>query len=270
MGQKTLKDFPDTTMLVVDDELFIRNCIRDVFTREGLSVFTAESVADAKRIVSEEDIDIVLTDLQMPGSDGIDLINWLKDYDSDMAVLVISGTANIADAVRAMRAGAWDYVTKPFQPIADLHTRAEKCLERREMLLQIKKYQKQMRDMVAANNTDLLKLHAAMEQIASGVLITSLDGTIEYVNPWFAAATGYNRDELIGQTPKILKSGEHPPSFYQKLWSTILSGQIWSGKICNKRKDGSLYCEMCKITPLKDAEGKITNFVASRETVGLD
>ncbi|QOX80848.1 response regulator (plasmid) [Trichlorobacter lovleyi] len=260
-------DLSKITMLVVDDEPFIRTCIKDLFTRSKMKVFVAADVKEAQKIISEEDVDIVLTDLQLPEEDGAGLISWMKDFDSDIAVLVISGTANISDAVRAMRAGAWDYVTKPFEPIADLQTRVERCIERREMLLQIKQYQKQMRDMVAASSADLYKLHAAVEQIAAGVFITSIDGTIEYVNPWFAASTGYSKEELIGQNPRILKSGVHVPEFYKDMWSTILNGETWSGRICNKRKDGTLYTETCKITSLKDALGNVTNFVASRETV---
>lgn len=106
------------------------------------------------------------------------------------------------------------------------------------------------------------RLSIAIEQAAEGVVITRTDGTIQYVNPGLERMTGYSRDELIGQTPRILKSGEHDATFYRQLWSTITAGGVWSGRFINRRKDGRLYYEDATISPVKDASGKIVSFVA--------
>jgi two-component system cell cycle sensor histidine kinase/response regulator CckA len=111
------------------------------------------------------------------------------------------------------------------------------------------------------------RLVAAIEQSAEGVIITNADGTIEYVNPGLERITGYSRDELIGQTPRILKSGEQGTEFYRRLWETIKAGNIWSGRFINRRKDGRLYHEDATITPVKDASGKIVNFVAVKRDI---
>ncbi len=109
---------------------------------------------------------------------------------------------------------------------------------------------------------ELERLMTAIEQAAESILITDLTGKIQYVNPAFEKISGYRKEEAIGQTPRILKSGKHDLAFYENLWSTIINGQIWQGRSTNKRKNGELFTEEKTISPVRDAEGNITYFVA--------
>ncbi|MBI3762368.1 MAG: PAS domain S-box protein [Chloroflexi bacterium] len=111
------------------------------------------------------------------------------------------------------------------------------------------------------------KLSSAVEQTADNVFITDRDGLIEYVNPAFEKLTGYSKDEAIGQTPRILKSGEHVPEFYEKMWQTILAGKVFRATLKNRKKSGELYYEEKTITPLKDAQGNITHFVSTGKDI---
>ena len=109
---------------------------------------------------------------------------------------------------------------------------------------------------------ELRKLSSAVEQTADSVVITNKQGIIEYVNPAFETTTGYNRDEVIGATPKILKSGMHDAAFYKKLWGIILKGKPYQGTIVNKKKNGEAYWCQQTISSMKDASGEITHFVS--------
>lgn len=113
----------------------------------------------------------------------------------------------------------------------------------------------------------LLLQSAAFDASATGLVITDVAGIIQSVNPAFCQMTGYSRDDLIGHNPRILKSGEHPPSFYRDLWKTILSGQVWYGTLINRRKDGALYHERQTITPIRDNDGRICHFIACKEDI---
>lgn len=113
----------------------------------------------------------------------------------------------------------------------------------------------------------LLKFARAVEQSPSSVLITDTKGNIEYVNPKFTQLTGYLPEEVIGQNPRILKSGKTPPEEYKRLWSTITSGGEWRGEFCNKKKNGNLYWEYASISPIKNPEGVITHFLAVKEDI---
>ena len=113
----------------------------------------------------------------------------------------------------------------------------------------------------------LLTLSRAVEQSASLVVVTDAAGRIEYVNPEFTRVTGFTEDESLGQNPRILKSGVTPPETYAQLWSTISSGHEWRGEFHNRKKDGSLYWATCSISPVRDAQGVITHFVAIQEDI---
>lgn len=113
----------------------------------------------------------------------------------------------------------------------------------------------------------LRDLSRAVEQSPAVVMITDVEGHIEYVNPKFEAVTGYTSGEVLGKTPRILKSGQTAEEEYRRLWTVILSGREWEGEFQNRRKDGSLYVERASISPVRDEAGKIRHFVAVKEDV---
>ncbi|MEP9411577.1 MAG: PAS domain S-box protein [Candidatus Brocadia sp.] len=114
---------------------------------------------------------------------------------------------------------------------------------------------------------ELRKLFNAVEQSSCSVVITDREGNIEYVNPKFSRVTGYAPEEVIGQNPRILKSGEKPSEEYKSLWDTITSGGEWEGEFHNKKKNGELYWEYASISPIRNPEGAITHFVAIKEDI---
>jgi len=113
----------------------------------------------------------------------------------------------------------------------------------------------------------LNNLATAIEHAGEQIVITDLDGVIQYCNPAFEKITGYSREEAVGANPRILKSGRHTAEFYGQLWTTIKNGEVWTGHLVNKKKDGSLYEEDATISPIRDALGKITGFVAVKRDV---
>lgn len=114
---------------------------------------------------------------------------------------------------------------------------------------------------------EIKKLSTAIEQSSSIVFITDSDGVIEYVNPIFEQVTGYARQEALGQTPRILSSGETPDSLYGEMWGTIKGGWTWRGVLKNKTKNGGRYWCNTVISPVKDQGGNIINFLAVQEDI---
>lgn len=104
-------------------------------------------------------------------------------------------------------------------------------------------------------------LAAALGATANAVVITDRQANILWVNAAFEQFTGYSSRDVVGQTPRLLKSGENPVALYKDLWVTISSGQRWQGELINRRKDGTLYAEQMTITPLRDQAGEISHFV---------
>ena len=119
-----------------------------------------------------------------------------------------------------------------------------------------------------AENT-LGKLSLAVEQSASMVIITDRAGVIDYVNQSFCVTTGYSAEEVIGQTPNLLRSGYMPASLFQEMWDTLLSGESWQGELYNRRKNGEHFWSQMRISPLRAADGEITHMVGIGEDISF-
>ena len=120
-----------------------------------------------------------------------------------------------------------------------------------------------IRDITARKQADSerKRLMAAVEQVGDAIIMTDAQGIILYVNPAFERTTGYSREEIEGRNPSLLKSGQQDKAFYSNLRETISAGQTWDGRMVNRRKDGTLYTEETTISPVRNAEGRIVNYV---------
>ncbi len=113
----------------------------------------------------------------------------------------------------------------------------------------------------------LRQLSQAVEQSPASIVITDPAGNIEYVNPKFVEVTGYTLAEALGKNPRVLKSGETSPEAYRELWQTITAGKEWRGEFHNKKKNGELYWESASISPIRDAAGRATHYLAVKEDI---
>ena len=123
--------------------------------------------------------------------------------------------------------------------------------------------------MIKDAEEQILKLSMSIEQSPSTIVITDVDGNIEYVNPKFCEITGYSTEEAIGQNPRILSSGKIAVEVYQEMWNTIKSGEVWRGELLNKKKNGDLFWEWATIAPIRNEEDEIINYIAIKEDVSL-
>lgn len=120
---------------------------------------------------------------------------------------------------------------------------------------------------IKEQQSKLRLLQQTIEQSPISVVITDINGIIEYVNPEFEKTTGYTREEAIGKNPRILKSGEQSKAYYKNLWDTIRSGENWHGEFHNRRKDGTMYWESAVIAPIYNERNELKQFVAIKEDV---
>lgn len=116
-------------------------------------------------------------------------------------------------------------------------------------------------------SVDMKRLAIAIEHAADIVVVTDAQGVIQYVNPAFVTVTGYTSAEVVGQTPRLLKSGHQDAAFYRELWKTISSGEVWHGRFINRKQNGDVYTEEATLSPVCDATGKITNYVAVKRDI---
>jgi len=127
------------------------------------------------------------------------------------------------------------------------------------------------RDITEIKNAEeqILKLSMCIEQNPSTVVITDVDGNIEYVNPKFSEVSGYSAEEAFGQNPRILKSGQMPDEVYKQMWDTIGAGEVWRGELLNRKKNGELFWEWITMASIKNEDDEIINYVAIKEDISV-
>ncbi|MBI4755750.1 MAG: PAS domain S-box protein [Betaproteobacteria bacterium] len=113
----------------------------------------------------------------------------------------------------------------------------------------------------------LRKLSLAVEQSPESIVITGLDGSIEYVNDSFSRVSGYAPEEVIGENPRILQSGQTPTQTYTEMWEALLRGEAWEGELHNRRKTGEPYVELAHICPIRQPDGRISHYLAIKEDI---
>jgi PAS domain S-box-containing protein len=140
-------------------------------------------------------------------------------------------------------------------------------IHRKQAEEEIRNLNKDLEKRVEERTAELRILSETVEQSPVTVMITDKNATIEYVNPTFSHVTGYSAEEAIGQNPRIVKSGNHPSSFYKDLWDTILSGKPWRGEFLNRKRNDEEFWESASISAIKNDEGEITHFVAVKQDI---
>lgn len=254
-------------LLTIDDEESVRSSVAAFFEDCGFTVIQAGDGRDGIDKIQTLHPDVVITDLRMPHGDGMEVIDAVIRFDDNLPIIVLSGTGVLSDAIDALRRGAWDYLTKPVADLIELELVVARCVERARLVRENRNYHDNLELLVKQRTMELRKLSTAVEQSANSVVITDVNGTIEYVNPKFTKVSGYSSEEAIGQNPRILKSDKQPDSYYIEMWKILSSGREWQGEFCNKTKEGRQYWELASIAPIKDETGAITNYVAIKEDI---
>lgn len=125
----------------------------------------------------------------------------------------------------------------------------------------------EMQETLEERLRELRTYQAAVEHAGHGIYVTDTDETIEYVNPAFEEITGYSAEEAVGQTPRILQSGEMDEEYYQRLWETLSAGEVWEAEVIDRREDGERIVVDQTIAPIKDDDGEINGYVAVQQDI---
>jgi PAS domain S-box-containing protein len=194
------------------------------------------------------DLDIILSDYEIPQFCGLRALELLQESGLDVPFIIISGTIGEELAVAVMKLGASDYLLK------DRLKRLGPAVNHVIADTQLRRERRRLGEQLLLHST-------AVEAADNAILMTDRNGAIIWVNAAFTALTGYTADEVLGKTPRVLKSGKHDQSFYRNLWKTILAGQTWRGEFTNHRKDGSVFYDALTITPVRSGGGLITHYI---------
>jgi len=212
----------------------------------------AGSLEEAKTMLQRGDYGFVLFEHETGDTAATRLLSEFLHTRGAMPFILLTEHADEKAVAEIVQAGAYDCVERSQLTGANL-VRTIRCA------LNLHATQKQRQ----VSEQSLRKLSCAVEQSADTIFVTNSEGIIEYVNPAFEALTGYSRQEVTGKAQSILKSDLQPPVLYNELWETICAGGVCRGIVVNRKKNGELYYVDESISPIRDAEGRITHFVSN-------
>jgi len=243
-------------ILLVEDLPSDADLIKHEIKNSGFDLISlvVETEKEYIEALKEFDPDIILSDYSLPTFDGRQALRIREELASHIPFILVTGSNNEETAVECMKAGADDYILK--DNLKRLGQALKTALEKKT-IIRLKKEAEEK----------LSVLSRAVEQNPALILITGIDGKIEYVNKRFTETTGYSFEEVLGKNPRILKSGNQSIGYYKDLWETVLSGKEWTGEILNRKKGGDLYWENLMISPMVNETGQITHLVSIREDV---
>lgn len=255
-------------IIFLDDSKVDAEIVKNKLEREIDFDFNFTHVATRDDFIACIDFfkpDLILSDYYLDNYTGKDALHDVKKTGLLIPFIFISGLISEDEAINLINEGAWDYVFK--NNINRLPLAVTTALKLKEEILKVKIAETEVNLLKENIDFQLKILYNAIAQMPVSVVITDINGIIQYVNPKFEETTGYKSNEAIGQKNSITSSHNHSKEFYSNLWNIILSGKVWEGEIINKKKDGTLFWEDVSISPIFDDNNKIVHFVAVKNDV---
>ncbi len=281
----TVNERTKKTILLVEDEVVIAATEVLMLEKHGYEVLTAVSGEEAVDIANKNDaIDLILMDIDLgEGMDGTEAAERILKI-KEIPIVFLSAHTEPEIVAKTERITSYGYVVKSSGPTVllaslkmafRLFEAHKKIHNQRAELEHVVQELKVTNTELARSREELLDremkmsyFYPAIMAVANGIVITDRRGMIIWVNPAFSKMTGYTVEEAIGKNPgDLVKSGMQDVEFYNGMWETILSGNVWEGILINRRKNGTQYTEEMTITPVKDKAGNITHFIAVKQDV---
>lgn len=239
----------DMSLLYVEDDQAAREAVSRLLMRVVPKVYAAANGREGLEAYRAHTPDVVVTDIRMPLMDGIEMAREIRRLRPDCQVVILTAFDDSEYLLDCVSIGINHYIMKPVD-FAELAEAVGRCCDYVGLRRRLSKQEE-----------TLNLLSQALEQAPASVLITDLEGTIEYVNTTFTKVTGYSAREVVGRNPRILSSGLNPPEIYQGLWNSIRVGEEWECELANCRKDGQVCWELAKFSPLRNPAGDIIKYL---------
>lgn len=244
-------------ILFLEDSLLDKDLTVEQLTQAGfnMAITHVKNEIEFVEALQEKSFDIILSDFNLGAFNAFGALEITQKRCPKTPFVCISGAIGEEIAVEMLKKGAVDYVMKD-KP-GRLPFVIQKALEGVQETKTFELAQEKLK-----------LLSRAVEASSVSVVITDIQGDINYVNAHFTEKTGYSHQEVLGKNPRVLNSGKQSKSFYEALWNTINSGKEWKGQFQNRKKNGELFWERAVISPVLDAStGTITHFVAIKEDI---
>ncbi|AXH09697.1 hypothetical protein CP960_09585 [Malaciobacter halophilus] len=249
----------ESTLLFIENNKEVLEEVAEFFKTYFKEVLTASNKDEALELYTDKTnkIDIILTDLDLDDTQGLELLTKIREISLDIPIVLTTQNSNTQTLEKVICLKISNYILKPIKNITTI-----------KILNQIieENYNKRLVN-IQKRELEVYKDILDKENLVSE---TDVEGVITYANDIFCEVSGYTKDELIGQPHNIVRHPDNSSKIFETLWDTIKSGEVWKGKIKNRAKDGSSYYVKSTIFPIFDESGEIKKYVASRFLVTED
>ena len=254
-----ISDIPYKVLLVDNDRPFLE-CCSEILRQESFEVDAYFNPMDGLSAMKEFKPDVILLDLHMPECSGVEFLQVVRQDDEwvDIPIIFLSAEDDADKQIFALNHGAIDFLEKPI--------RNKKLTATVSLMAKYSRRNASMSQQLTSVLNDN-KYHLITNNEHNIVSVADVAGRITYVNKKFCQISGYSSSELLGKNHRMVKSDEHSDDFYQDLWQTISSGNIWRGTICNHNKSGDKYWVESTIVPFLDEDGKPYKYISARTEV---
>ena len=239
-------------ILYIEDEETLAQLVKRRLDKKGFQVEFALDGESGLAMLLAKDFDIVIVDYQLPKMNGLDVLQHMAEQNITTSAIMVSGMDDIRIVVKAMNLGCMDYIVKDGNSYLELlPIHIESVIAKRKLEVDKKLSEK--------------KLHLAQQVFdttTEGIMVTGADEKIISVNPAFTKITGYEKEDVIDKSPRVLQSGEHDDLFYKQMWHELTAEGQWAGEIWNRKKTGELYPEWLSIAVIYDANGDVEQYVS--------
>ncbi|OQX46226.1 MAG: hypothetical protein B0D85_04190, partial [Candidatus Sedimenticola endophacoides] len=244
---------PTTLLCMEDDPGLGRLLLKHLERAGGYAVTLVEDGLRGLAALRENRYDLALIDYQMPGLNGLEVLRTMREQRLETPALMLTGAGDEQLAVRAIQAGALNYLVKD--------AAGEYLKQLPPLIAESLEQSQRIRAATDAENRRWL-LARVFESVDDGILVTDADNNMVTVNPALCRLFGYDKGEMIGQNPRLFKSGVHDQAFYRRMWNSINTKGNWQGEIINRRKDGSHIPILLSISTLHDERHKNIQHIA--------
>lgn len=243
-------------ILVIDDSMLVRKHVEMVLEVRNYTVLQAQSAKEGLDAIKNEQVDLIILDLELPDMHGTKVLEIIKSdsLSFEIPVLVLSGTNNPELISNVLKGGASDFVQKPFN--------IEEFVLKVDLWAQLTSKTDQIHYL-----QQLVKTYKNTIDRSTIMSIANLEGVITHANEKFCEASGYMKEELVGQPHSIIRHPDVSAEVFEKLWQIIQGKKTWSGRLKNQNKNGDTFITDTVITPIIDACGNITEYIATYDII---
>ncbi|QOG12734.1 response regulator [Arcobacter sp. FWKO B] len=253
-----LEDNKNYSVLVIEDSFVVQQQLKDLLENRNFKVFVKDSASSALDLIANEHIDLILLDLHLKDTNGLDFLNknkYLLIEERKIAIIIISGNIEANSLRDAVKLGAKDILKKPYS-YEELVLKVDMCIEDKR------------REKGFLSNVFLMQQYKDTIDRSAMVSKTNHKGIITYVNDEFCRISGYSADELMGKNHNIVRHADMPKDAFELMWYTIKDlKQPWSGEVKNRKKDGSAYWVQSIISPILDSHGDVIEYIGIRNDI---